>query len=76
MPELFWQAPGVNMKASWTKFLKDDAGAITVDWVVLTAALIGIGMVVLMPVAFEADSASAKIGDEIGEQEIGYKKSQ
>lgn len=64
------------MKLSWTNFLEDEAGAVTVDWVVLTAALIGIGMVVLMPVAFEADSSSARIGAEIGEQEIGYKQSQ
>jgi Flp pilus assembly pilin Flp len=27
-------------------FLKDDAGAVTVDWVVLTAAIVGLGLLV------------------------------
>ncbi|MCW1917384.1 hypothetical protein NX862_01310 [Rhodobacter sp. KR11] len=61
------------MKLSWTIFLKDETGAVTVDWVVLTAALIGIGMLVLMPVAFSANSASTTVGGEISSQEIGYK---
>ncbi|NBZ88686.1 hypothetical protein [Stagnihabitans tardus] len=60
------------MKLSWTIFRKDENGAVTVDWVVLTAALIGIGMLVLMPVAFSADSASSLIGDNIGAQGVGY----
>ena len=60
------------MKHSWTIFRKDENGAVTVDWVVLTAALIGIGMLVLMPVAFSADSASNSIGDDIGSHGIGY----
>jgi hypothetical protein len=61
------------MKLSWAIFRKDETGAVTVDWVVLTAALIGIGMLVLMPVAFSADSASNLIGDSIGSNDIGYK---
>lgn len=60
------------MRLSWAIFRKDETGAVTVDWVVLTAALIGIGMLVLMPVAFSADSASNLIGDSIGGQGIGY----
>lgn len=28
-------------------FVKDEDGAVTVDWVVLTAAIVGIGLVVL-----------------------------
>ena len=60
------------MKISWAIFRKDETGAVTVDWVVLTAALIGIGMLVLMPVAFSADSASNLIGSDIGGQSIGY----
>jgi len=30
----------------FTAFLKDDAGAVTVDWVVLTAAIVGLGLLV------------------------------
>jgi hypothetical protein len=61
-----------SMKFFWSVFRKDETGAVTVDWVVLTAALIGIGMLVLMPVAFTADSASNQIGDSIGGKGIGY----
>lgn len=28
-------------------FIKDEDGAVTVDWVVLTAAIVGIGLIVL-----------------------------
>ena len=31
-------------------FLKDEAGAVTVDWVVLTAAIVGLGIAVLTSV--------------------------
>ncbi|WP_050528346.1 hypothetical protein [Pseudorhodobacter aquimaris] len=57
------------------KFLKSETGAITVDWVVLTAAIIGLGMIVLMPIAYTADSSAEKIGDQIGEMELGYTSS-
>lgn len=30
-----------------TSFIQDDAGAVTVDWVVLTAALVGLGFAVM-----------------------------
>ena len=29
------------------QFVKDEDGAVTVDWVVLTAAIVGIGLIVL-----------------------------
>ncbi|MEM9425192.1 MAG: hypothetical protein AAGA06_00680 [Pseudomonadota bacterium] len=31
-------------------FLKDESGAVTVDWVVLTAAIVGLGIAVLTSV--------------------------
>ena len=33
-----------------TIFLKDECGAITVDWVVLTAAVVGLGIAVVVSV--------------------------
>jgi Flp pilus assembly pilin Flp len=30
----------------FSAFLKDEAGAVTVDWVVLTAAVVGLGLLV------------------------------
>lgn len=31
---------------NFSAFLKDEAGAVTVDWVVLTAAVVGLGLVI------------------------------
>jgi hypothetical protein len=31
-----------------THFMSDESGKVTVDWVVLTAAIIGLGMIVLL----------------------------
>ena len=54
------------------KFLRCEIGAVTVDWVVLSAAVIGVGMLVLMPVAFATDSSAVVIADAIADIEIGY----
>ena len=43
----------------------DEDGAVTVDWVVLSAAIIGVGMVVLTPIAYQTDSASEQVADYI-----------
>lgn len=53
-------------------FLKNEDGAITVDWVVLSAVIIGLGMVVLVPVAFSTTSSTQKIADRIDGQKVGY----
>ena len=53
-------------------FAADDCGAVTVDWVVLSAAVIGLGMVVLLPVAFSAESSTQKVADDIRDRAVGY----
>ncbi len=53
-------------------FFHNDDGAITVDWVVLSAAVIGLGMVVLMPVAFSTESSTQRIADDIETRAVGY----
>lgn len=35
---------------AFMSFARDDDGAITVDWVVLTAAVVGIGIVFMIPI--------------------------
>lgn len=35
----------------FAQFLKDESGAITVDWVILTAAIVGIAIAVLIAIA-------------------------
>ncbi len=53
-------------------FFHNDDGAITVDWVVLSAAVIGLGMVVLIPVAFSTESSTQRIADDIETRAVGY----
>ena len=53
-------------------FLQRDDGAITVDWVVLSAVIIGLGMVVLVPIAFSTESSTRRIADDIQSQSVGY----
>ena len=57
------------------KFWGDTSGAVTVDWVVLSAAIIGLGMLVLTPIAFSADSSATKVADDIISQDVGYEGS-
>lgn len=44
--------------ASMKQFLEDEAGAVTVDWVVLTAALAGIGIGIVAVVRSGAINAA------------------
>ncbi|MFM2388598.1 MAG: hypothetical protein RLZZ437_153, partial [Pseudomonadota bacterium] len=37
----------MNMLNIFKNFAKDEDGAVTVDWVVLTAAIVGLGLVVI-----------------------------
>lgn len=55
-----------------SNFLRREDGAITVDWVVLSAAIIGLGMVVLIPIAFSTESSTQAIADSIENQPVGY----
>lgn len=54
------------------QFLKREDGAITVDWVVLSATIIGLGMVILIPIAFSTESSTQAIADGIANQQVGY----
>ena len=51
-------------------FANDEAGAVTVDWVVLTAAIVGLGIVVMTSVGGGitglADATATKIGSQTG----------
>ena len=60
------------MKSALKLFCRDDSGAVTVDWVVLTAAIIGLGMIVLIPIAFGTTSLSQGVGNAIGALQPGY----
>ncbi|MEO6300664.1 MAG: hypothetical protein ABIV25_12745 [Paracoccaceae bacterium] len=60
------------MEYAFTNFCQDDCGAVTIDWVVLSAAIIGIGMLVLTPIALSTDSVSQSVANDIGGLNSGY----
>ena len=49
----------------FTKFANDESGAVTVDWVVLTAAIVGIAIAVITLISGGIQSASNGINDEL-----------
>jgi Flp pilus assembly pilin Flp len=52
-----------------TKRFKDDEdGAVTVDWVVLTAAVVGLGVAVLASVRSATTTLGSRISTEIDKQ--------
>ena len=53
------------MKTLFDKFLKDESGAVTVDWVVITAAVVALGIGVLAAVQSEVNSVAGGIGDDM-----------
>ena len=52
-------------------FRADEDGAVTVDWVVLTAAIVGLGIAVLTTVRQGATDLAADIGTELTDTQVG-----
>jgi Flp pilus assembly pilin Flp len=50
---------------SFNKFLSDESGAVTVDWVVLTAALVGLGLAVMSVVSTGLEDLSGDIQGQL-----------
>ena len=46
-------------------FANDEAGAVTVDWVVLTAAIVGLGLVVMQTVGAGVEDLSNDIAADL-----------
>ena len=53
-------------------FLNDESGAVTVDWVVLTAAIVGLGIAVLTSVGGGTTTLADKISTELGATTVGH----
>jgi Flp pilus assembly pilin Flp len=49
----------------FSAFLNDETGAVTVDWVVLTAAVVGLGLIILNFVEPAVRTLSSEIAIEI-----------
>ncbi|MCF6276169.1 MAG: hypothetical protein L3J05_10455 [Robiginitomaculum sp.] len=54
------------MKKFLNAFVKDEDGAVTVDWVVLTAAIVGIALAILVTIGDALDNTANNIADAIG----------
>jgi Flp pilus assembly pilin Flp len=48
------------------KLAKDESGAVTVDWVVLTAAIVGLGIAIIATVRTASQGLATKISNAIG----------
>ena len=51
-------------------FLKDESGAVTVDWVVLTAAIVGLGIAVMTSVGGGTITLSNKVSSHMAAQDV------
>ena len=51
-------------------FHNDESGAVTVDWVVLTAAVVGLGVAALAAVRSGTASLTSKISNQLSSQTI------
>ena len=62
------------MKPMLTEMIKNfctnESGAITVDWVVLTAAIVGLGIAVLTSVGGGTTSLADKISSELATSDV------
>lgn len=47
-------------------FRKDEDGAVTVDWVVLTAAVVGLAVLAFTTIGTETETLSTSIATKIG----------
>lgn len=51
----------MNLKTLLNRFAADESGAVTVDWVVLTAGLVGLAAIIGTSVATGVQTAGSKI---------------
>lgn len=52
-------------------FKNDESGAVTVDWVVLTAAIVGLGLAVITTVTNGVTDIAGDISQEMIDRELG-----
>ena len=54
-----------NMTHCFKNFLANESGAVTVDWVVLTAAIVGLGLAVITSVRSGVSSLGTSISNSL-----------
>ncbi|MEM6478614.1 MAG: hypothetical protein AAF841_10410 [Pseudomonadota bacterium] len=58
------------LKNIMNKFRRDEDGAVTVDWVVLTAAIVGLGIAILATVSDGVSDLASAIDTELSDMTI------
>ena len=58
------------MRAYIRHFYRDEDGAVTVDWVVLTAAIVGMGVIVVTTVARGALDHTSGLNSHLANAEV------
>lgn len=58
------------IKAGILKFFRSEAGAVTVDWVVLTASVVSLGAVMGALIWSNTDNAAIDVATFIGSQSL------
>lgn len=61
----------MKLTALLKKFRNDESGAVTVDWVVLTAAIIGLGFIVMNVVSGALQTKATEMSTAIGNVSVG-----
>ena len=54
----------------FNQFFADESGAVTVDWVVLTAAIVGLGIAVLTSVSGGTTTLAGTISSELSGMDV------
>ena len=62
----------LKLRKLFKSFRADESGAVTVDWVVLTAAIVGLGLVVMKTVGGGIEGLGAKIVTNLNATTAGY----
>ena len=58
------------MKLRITHFIASEDGAVTVDWVVLTAAIVGLGVIVITTIGRATTDMSTGVNAHLNSREV------
>lgn len=53
-------------------FWASESGAVTVDWVVLTAAIVGLGLIVITQIGSATENVGTGVGSYLTNMPVGY----
>ena len=59
---------GLEMTELMRRFARDESGAVTVDWVVITAAIVGLGIAVFAAVGSGVENVAGDISTDMASQ--------